>query len=136
MYISAWKSTNTLVRFLQQPENEFGYSLNPTLISGSNINSNTYFNFATGSFFQPYITTLGMYNNNYDLIAVAKLAQPLPVSKFTDTTIICNVSLITIALMTVPNLIGLLWLRKEVRSTIKDYWVNFKKEWPNEKTPE
>ena len=74
-------------------ENEFGYSLNPTLISGSNINSNTYFNFATGSFFQPYITTLGMYNNNYDLIAVAKLAQPLPVSKFTDTTIMVNLDM-------------------------------------------
>lgn len=58
------------------------------------------------------------------------------IASFADTTIIWNVSLITIALMTVPNLIGLLWLRKEVKSTIKDYWANFKKEWPNEKTPE
>ena len=74
-------------------ENEFGYSLNPTLISGSNINSNIYYDFATGSFFQPYITTLGMYNNSYDLIAVAKLAKPLPVSQFTDTTIMVNLDL-------------------------------------------
>ena len=58
------------------------------------------------------------------------------VASFADTTIIWNVSLITIALMTVPNLIGLLWLRKEVKSTISKYWVDFKKEWPNEKTPE
>jgi AGCS family alanine or glycine:cation symporter len=58
------------------------------------------------------------------------------IASFADTTIIWNVSLITIALMTVPNLIGLLWLRKEVKSTIKDYWANFKKEWPDEKTPE
>ena len=58
------------------------------------------------------------------------------IASFADTTIIWNVSLITIALMTVPNLIGLLWLRKEVKSTIKDYWINFKKEWPNEKTPD
>jgi len=58
------------------------------------------------------------------------------VASFADTTVIWNVSLITIALMTVPNLIGLLWLRKEVKSTISKYWVNFKKEWPNEKTPE
>jgi AGCS family alanine or glycine:cation symporter len=58
------------------------------------------------------------------------------IASFADTTIIWNVSLITIALMTVPNLIGLLWLRKEVKSTIKDYWSNFKKEWPDEKTPE
>ena len=58
------------------------------------------------------------------------------VASFADTTVIWNVSLITIALMTVPNLIGLLWLRKEVRSTIKKYWVDFKKEWPEEDTPE
>ena len=58
------------------------------------------------------------------------------VASFADTTVIWNVSLITIALMTVPNLIGLLWLRKEVKSTISKYWVDFKKEWPNERTPE
>ena len=74
-------------------ENEFGYSLNPSLISGSNLNSNTYYDFATGSFFQPYITTVGMYNNSYDLLAVAKLARPIPVSKFTDTTIMVNLDL-------------------------------------------
>ena len=33
-------------------------------------------------------------------------------------------------------IIGLLWLRQEVKSTVKDYWINFKKEWPNENTPE
>ena len=58
------------------------------------------------------------------------------IASFADTTIIWNVSLITIALMTIPNLIGLLWLRKEVKSTVNDYWINFKKEWPNEETPE
>ena len=58
------------------------------------------------------------------------------IASFADTTVIWNVSLITIALMTIPNLIGLLWLRKEVKTTVKDYWVNFKKEWPNERTPE
>ena len=58
------------------------------------------------------------------------------IASFADTTVIWNVSLITIALMTIPNLIGLLWLRKEVKTTVKDYWINFKKEWPNEETPE
>ncbi len=74
-------------------ENEFQYSLNPTLITGSNINSNTYYDFATGSYFTPYITTVGMYNDNYDLLAVAKLAKPLPVSQFTDTTIMVNLDM-------------------------------------------
>ena len=40
-----------------------------------------------------------------------------------DTTIIWNVSLITIVLMTAPNLIGILLMRKEMKSTVKEYWV-------------
>ncbi len=55
---------------------------------------------------------------------------------FTDTTIIWTLSGITIALMTIPNLIGILLLRKEMKSTIADYWTDFKKDWPDEKTPD
>jgi AGCS family alanine or glycine:cation symporter len=58
------------------------------------------------------------------------------IASFIDTTIIWIFSGITIALMTLPNLIGLLLLRKEIKSTIKDYWIDFKKDHPNEKTPE
>ena len=73
-------------------QNEFNFSQNPTLISGS-LNSGIIYDFATGSYFTPYITTVGMYNNNYELIAVAKLAQPLPTSAVTDTTILVNLDL-------------------------------------------
>lgn len=31
----------------------------------------------TGSYLTPYITTIGLYDNNYDLVAVAKLATPI-----------------------------------------------------------
>ncbi|MEM1137306.1 MAG: sodium:alanine symporter family protein [Bacteroidota bacterium] len=57
-------------------------------------------------------------------------------ASFVDTTIIWTLSGITIALMTIPNLIGILWLHKEMKHTVKDYWVIFKKDWPNEKSPE
>ena len=73
-------------------ENEFNFSQNPTLISGSS-NSGTLNNFATGSYFNPYVTTVGLYNNNKELIAVAKLSQPLPLSSVTDTNIIINLDL-------------------------------------------
>jgi hypothetical protein len=69
-------------------ENEFQYSLNPTLLSGST--QDTYYDFATGSYFNPYITTVGLYNDNKELIAVGKLAQPIPVSEYIDTTIIVS----------------------------------------------
>lgn len=73
-------------------QNEFNFSQNPTLISGSS-NSGIVYNYATGSYFDPYVTTIGLYNNNYELIAVAKLAQPLPLSSVTDTTILVNLDL-------------------------------------------
>jgi len=39
-----------------------------------------------------------------------------------DTTIIWNVSLITIVLMTAPNLFGLLFMHREMKQTVTDYW--------------
>ncbi len=39
-----------------------------------------------------------------------------------DTTIVWNVSLITIVLMTVPNLIGILFMHKEMKVTVSEYW--------------
>ena len=57
------------------------------------------------------------------------------IASFVDTTIIWNLSMLTIAFMTVPNLIGLLILHKEVKSIIGEYWVGFRKEYPDEKIP-
>jgi hypothetical protein len=73
-------------------QNEFNFSQNPTLISGSS-NSGKLYDFATGSYFNPYVTTIGLYNNNYELLAVAKLAQPLPLSSITDMNILVNLDL-------------------------------------------
>lgn len=41
----------------------------------------------TGSAFQPYITTVGLYNDANELLAVGKLAQPLPKPANTELTI-------------------------------------------------
>jgi hypothetical protein len=83
---------------------EFNYSFNPSLqltgsavfFSGSTwtdyplLNPGTLKDFATSSYFDPYITTIGLYNEAQELLAIAKLAQPLPTSRTTDTTIIIN----------------------------------------------
>ena len=73
-------------------ENEYNFSQNPTIISGSS-NSGQMLEFATGSYFTPYVTTVGLYNNDKELVAVGKLAQPLPLSTTTDTNIIINLDL-------------------------------------------
>lgn len=39
-----------------------------------------------------------------------------------DTTVVWNLALITIVLMTAPNLIGILVMHKEMRKTVADYW--------------
>ncbi len=84
-------------------ENEFNFSTNPSITSGSisisspigtfNSVGETLYNFATGSYFSPYITTVGLYDDFQNLIAVGKLAQPLQSSNTTDTTIIINLDL-------------------------------------------
>jgi len=71
-------------------ENEFNLSLNPTLIS---TNDGTIYSYATGSDFAPYITTIGLYNNNKELLAIGKMSQPLPSSHVTDMNIIINLDL-------------------------------------------
>ena len=72
--------------------NEFTYTQNPSAISGS-TNSGVVYDFLTGSYFQPYITTVGLYNNANELVAVGKLSQPLQSSNITDTTVLVNLDL-------------------------------------------
>jgi len=66
-------------------ENEFNFSQNPSIIE--NQTTGKPYDFSTGSFFAPYITTVGLYSENRELLAVGKLSQPLPSSRTTDMTI-------------------------------------------------
>ncbi len=59
---------------------EFKFSQNPSTHVLGNI--------AQEEYFSPYITTVGLYNDNKELLAVAKTSQPIPPSKHLDTTII------------------------------------------------
>lgn len=70
-------------------ESEFNFSLNPSLISGSDDGS--VYDYVTGSYFSPYVTTIGLYDEAQNLLAVGKLSQPLPTSPTTDTTILINI---------------------------------------------
>jgi len=67
-------------------ENEFNLTYNPSLrVTQSNAYSEIQ-DFATGSYFSPYATTLGFYNDDNELLMVAKFAQPIPMSLDTDMT--------------------------------------------------
>jgi hypothetical protein len=66
-------------------ENEFNYSQNPTLQTGSFGDLKE---FVKDEDFTPYITTIGLYNEANELLAVAKLGQPIKKTKNTDTTFV------------------------------------------------
>jgi hypothetical protein len=68
-------------------ESEFNYTHNPSI---STDTSGSLRDFATGSGFTPYVTTVGLYNDSQELLAVAKMAQPIPLSTNTDTTFLIN----------------------------------------------
>ncbi len=60
--------------FCRVPNKEFNFSSNPTFTSGSNGD------FTVGTFFKnpkSFITQVGLYNDNNELLAVAKLSKPL-----------------------------------------------------------
>ena len=61
--------------FCRARNSEFNYSENPSFISGSTgaVLYDLFVNSPT-----TYITTIGLYNNSNELLAVAKLSKPLP----------------------------------------------------------
>jgi AGCS family alanine or glycine:cation symporter len=58
------------------------------------------------------------------------------IASFVDTTIVWIFSGITIAFMTIPNLFGILMLRRDMKNTVKKYWIDFSTEHPDVKIPE
>jgi hypothetical protein len=90
-------------------ESEFNTTYNPSSLTSSYQttydNEGTLFavsssyqtgirkNNITGSEFQPYITTVGLYNDANQLIAVAKMGQPVPKPANTDMTIIVKIDI-------------------------------------------
>jgi len=71
-------------------ENEFNYTLNPTLQYDT---SGSVYSYTTSSQWAPYISTVGLYDEAQNLLAVGKLSQPLPTSATTDTTILINLDM-------------------------------------------
>jgi len=69
-------------------EDEYNFSLNPTARKNKDINKGDLANFATGSNFKPYVTTVGLYNEAGELLVVGKFGQPIRMSDETDTTFV------------------------------------------------
>jgi hypothetical protein len=70
--------------FVRSRNGEFNYSENPSFISGS-TGEVIYSSFINNP--QTYVTTVGLYNDSNELLAVAKLSRPL-VKDFTKESLI------------------------------------------------
>jgi len=96
-------------------ENDFNYSLNPTIFNSASFSSGSYISGSgigpiftaqgqtgsyyylmsgkmidsvTGSSFTPYATTIGLYNDQDELLVIGKLATPYPIPSHTDVTFV------------------------------------------------
>jgi alanine or glycine:cation symporter, AGCS family len=77
--------------------------------------------------------TTYLFGQKYVLIYRLIFVAAFFIASFTDTTIIWSLSYIAIVLMAVPNLVGILLLRKEVKQSVRDYWLAFSNQYPGEK---
>jgi len=71
--------------------NEFNYTYNPSVLSGSL--SGSLEDFVTGSEFRPYVTSVGIYNSANELLAVGKLGQSTPILPDTPYTFVVKIDL-------------------------------------------
>ncbi len=69
-------------------EYEFNDTLNISARKIRSQDSHELADFATGSLFKPYVTTIGLYNEDNELLVVGKLGQPVRASDETDTTFV------------------------------------------------
>lgn len=76
-YTASYKSTVTryeISTVVKLDSGDFNLSLNPTLTKDDNV---SFQSFVSSSDFAPYITTIGLYDDYGQLLAIGKLAQPI-----------------------------------------------------------
>jgi len=88
-----WKANQPIYTYnvrCQVKDHELNFTQHPSAINGSEgiLHSNV-----TGSTFQPYITTIGLYNDANELLAVAKFSQPIPKSDSTEMTFVVKLDM-------------------------------------------
>lgn len=86
-----WKSNQpiyTYNAYCRIKDSEMNFTFNPSAVTGSSAELTAN---ALHSSFNPYITTIGLYNDSNELIAVAKTNRPIPKSKNADTTFVVKI---------------------------------------------
>ena len=83
-----WKGAYTIYEHTYQcrsNQSQLNFSQNPSTYTNTDESGSLLDN-VTGSYFQPYVTAVGLYNDANELIAIGKLGQPVPKSQYNDMT--------------------------------------------------
>jgi len=81
-----WKANQPIYTYnvhCKVKDSELNFTYNKTAVTGSN---GQLANNVTGSSFTPFITTVGLYNDANELIAVGKTGRPIPKTQNSDMT--------------------------------------------------
>ena len=92
-FTASYKSTVTIHELgivTRLSSGDFNMSTNVTLTKDDN---QTYRGFVSGSDFAPYVTTIGLYNDAGQLLAVGKLAQPIRKRNDIDVNFLVRIDL-------------------------------------------
>lgn len=88
-YTLAYKGTHTIYQYevlCRIRKGDFNTTLNPTALRSAK--SDIFINDMTGSLLKPYATSIGMYNQDGDLVAIGKLGQPIQMRDDVDINIL------------------------------------------------
>ena len=88
-----WKSNQPIYTYnvhCKVKDSEMNFTYNKSTLTGSygDLKDNV-----TGSLFTPYVTTVGLYNDANELIAVAKTGRPIPKTQNTDMTFVVKIDI-------------------------------------------
>jgi|9_EtaG_2_1085328.scaffolds.fasta_scaffold00044_6 hypothetical protein len=92
-YTVKYKSTINIFEFstlCKIDAGDFNLTTNHSALKDDN---ETYLSHVTSSNFQPYVTTIGLYNKHAELLAIGKLANPIKNRNDIDTNILVRVDL-------------------------------------------
>ena len=92
-YTASYRSTVTITELsatARVGRSEFNSTMNSSITEDDD---STIMAFATGSDFTPYITTIGLYNDAGQLLAIGKLAQPIRKRRDVDMSFVIRIDL-------------------------------------------
>jgi len=90
-FVAEFRSTTTFYQYeiiCKLRKHEFNFTQNPSIRKDGDTNNNDVEDYVYSRYFNPFITSIGLYNEKNELLAIAKLANPLEKRDDVDINVI------------------------------------------------